>query len=54
MLFLQKDGKYDPELEKQIRVWINEVLGGQVLKPDADQTDFHESLKSGEILVEYV
>ncbi|KAJ7363684.1 calponin [Desmophyllum pertusum] len=48
----KKDGKYDPELEKQIRVWFNEVLGGQVLKPDADQADFHESLKSGEILVD--
>ena len=51
---LQKDAKYDPELEAQIRTWINAVLGGEVLKPAPDQKDFHESLKSGDILVEYV
>lgn len=51
---LQKDAKYDPELEAQIRTWINAVLGGEVLKPEPDQKDFHESLKSGDILVEYV
>lgn len=48
----KKDSKYDPELETEIRQWINEVLGGQVLKPQADQKDFYESLKSGEILVD--
>lgn len=47
----KKEGKYDPELEVQIRDWINQVLGGQVLKPEADQKDFHETLKSGEILL---
>jgi len=41
-------------LEEQIRDWINQVLGGQVLKPEPDQKDFHETLKSGEVLVEYV
>jgi len=41
-------------LEAQIRDWINQVLGGQVLKPEGDPKDFHEALKSGEILVEYV
>ena len=49
---IQKDAKYDPELEEQIRDWINKVLGGQVLNPSPDQKDFHESLKSGEVLVE--
>ena len=53
-VFLQKEGKYDPELEVQIRDWINQVLGGQVVKPEADQKDFHETLKSGEILLKYV
>ena len=33
---------------------MNQVLGGQVLKLEPDQKDFHESMKSGEILVEYV
>ena len=51
---LQKDSKYDPELEQQIREWINAVVGGQVLKPEPDSTDFHDSLKDGQILVEYV
>ena len=49
---IQKDAKYDPELEVQIRDWINQVLGGQVLNPSADQKDFYENLKSGEVLVE--
>lgn len=49
---IQKDAKYDPELEEQIREWINKVLGGQVLNPSPDQKDFYESLKSGEVLVE--
>ena len=49
---IQKDAKYDPELEAQIRDWINQVLGGQVLNPSPDQKDFYESLKNGEILVE--
>lgn len=49
-LILQKDAKYDPELEAQIRWWINEVVGGQELNPEADQKDFYESMKSGVIL----
>jgi len=49
-LILQKDAKYDPELEAQIRWWINEVVGGQELNPEPDQKDFHESMKSGVIL----
>mmetsp|Transcript_38398 Transcript_38398/g.60588 ORF Transcript_38398/g.60588 Transcript_38398/m.60588 type:complete len:196 (+) Transcript_38398:134-721(+) len=48
----KKDAKYDPELEEQIRDWINQVLGGQVLNPSPDQKDFYESLKSGEVLVD--
>jgi len=48
----KKDAKYDPELEAQIRRWINAVLEEHVLNPKPDQTDFHESLKSGEILVD--
>lgn len=48
----KKDAKYDSDLEVQIREWINAVLGGQVLKPEPDQKDFYESLKSGEILVD--
>lgn len=49
---IQKDAKYDPELEEQIRDWINQVLGAHVLNPSPDQKDFYESLKSGEVLVE--
>lgn len=48
----KKDAKYDPDLEAQIRDWINQVLGGQVLRPEPDSKDFHETLKSGEILVD--
>ncbi|KAL9969237.1 hypothetical protein ACROYT_G021430 [Oculina patagonica] len=48
----KKEAKYDPDLEAQVRDWINQVLGRKVLKPEADQEDFVESLKSGAILVE--
>ncbi|KAK2570708.1 Transgelin-2 [Acropora cervicornis] len=47
---MHKDAKYDPDLEAQIRWWINEVVDEQVLKPEPDQKDFQESMKSGEIL----
>ncbi|XP_020605590.1 transgelin-like [Orbicella faveolata] len=47
----KKDAKYDPELDAQIRGWINQVIGEQVLKPEPDAKDFHESLKDGVILV---
>ncbi|KAL9969238.1 hypothetical protein ACROYT_G021432 [Oculina patagonica] len=48
----KKDAKYDPDLEAQIRDWINQVRGGQVLKPEPDQKDFVDSLKDGVILCE--
>ena len=50
----QKDAKYDPELEQQIRVWINVVIGEKQFDEPAHKGEFHETLKSGVILCRYV
>lgn len=44
----KKAAKYDPELERQARQWIESVTGDRI------GTNFHEGLKSGEILCKLI
>lgn len=45
----KKQSKYDPELEKQARDWMEKVVGEPL--PSAD---FQEALKNGEYLCKLV
>ena len=52
LLSLQKDAKYDPELEQEARQWIEAVLGRNVFGDECGADHMHEVLGDGKVLVE--
>lgn len=46
----KQDAKYDSNLEREVIVWINALVPGTNLAPQA----IHEPLKSGVVLCQYV
>ena len=52
LLSLQKDAKYDPELEQGARQWIEAVLGRNVFGDGSGADYMHEVLGDGKVLVE--
>ena len=52
LLSLQKDAKYDPELEQEARQWVEAVLGRNVFGDECGADHMHELLGDGKVLVE--
>ena len=52
LLSLQKDAKYDLELEGEARQWIKDVLGRNVFGDKSGADHMHEVLGDGKVLVE--
>ena len=53
LLLLQKDAKYDSDLEQETRQWIEAVLGRKVFGTDKSGVDhMYEVLCDGKVLVE--
>lgn len=52
LLSLQKDAKYDLDLEQQTRQWIDAVLGRNVFGDERGADHMHEVLGDGKVLVE--
>ena len=49
---LQKDAKYDLELEQETRLWIEAVLGRNVFGDKSGVDHMHDILGDGKVLVE--
>ena len=52
LLSLQKDAKYDLELEQETRQWIEAVLGRNIFGDKSGADHMYEILGDGKVLVE--